>query len=62
MTDDILKKAKEMAACTKEGEQAKKSSGLKWCTLFKDRNPTLKKIAAKMCDTQRADAKVIDKD
>ena len=39
-TDQILKRAKEMAAPTTEGEAAKVSSGMKWCTLFKNQKPS----------------------
>ena len=56
--DDILKRAKEMAAPKTEGEAAKISSGLKWWRLFKTRNPALKERAAQMCENQRADAKL----
>ena len=57
-TDEILQRAKEMAPPMTEGVAAKISSGLKWWRLFKNRNPMLKKRAAQMCKSQRADAKL----
>ena len=44
--DEILNKAKEMAALTKEGEPAAINSGQKWWRLFKNRNPKLKERGA----------------
>ena len=59
-TYEILKRAKEMAAPTTEGEAAKISSGLKWWGLFKKRIPTLKERAAQMCESQQVDSRGVD--
>ena len=54
-TDENLKRAKKMAASAMEGEPATITSGLKGG----DRSPVLKERAAQMCESQRADAKMI---
>ena len=57
-TGEVLKRPKEMAKPTTEGEVAKIGSGLKWWRLFKNRNPALKDRAAQMWESQRTDAKL----
>ena len=56
--DEILKRAKEMAAPTMEGEVATVISGLKWWRLLKNSNPALKERAPHIYQSQRADAKL----